>query len=55
MSDLKTQRNVAIGVAALAVAFVAGYVISSGGRPESSASDAPSARMPPPARTARAV
>jgi hypothetical protein len=37
MSDLKTQRNVAIGVAALAVAFVAGYVISSGGRDSAAA------------------
>ncbi|MCM2269139.1 MAG: hypothetical protein NDJ75_03485 [Thermoanaerobaculia bacterium] len=37
MSDLKTQRNVAIGVAALAVAFVAGYLISnrSGSAPAS--------------------
>jgi len=31
MTDLKTQRNVAIGVAAVAVAFAAGYLISSGG------------------------
>jgi len=31
MSDLKTQRNVAIGVAAVAVAFVTGYVISRSG------------------------
>jgi len=30
MSDLKTQRNVAIGVAAVAVAFVIGYLVSNG-------------------------
>jgi hypothetical protein len=31
MNDLKTQRNVAIGVAAVVVAFAAGYLISSVG------------------------
>jgi len=35
MSDLKTQRNVAIGVAALAMAFVVGYLVANNPRTES--------------------